>query len=430
MRWFRGLIPLLLLTGIVTGCTGTTENVPPLLLAIGRQDPTNASAYQMVLVEDNYTANQSTTRALTVVPNSARPLAYPAVASDVVDRTGTRSTMVVLTRQLSGTNASTSPVSFLRFFNLQGIDPTSPSAFQEQSSRAIELTGTTGDPFYNSGACFTSVQISYDGRYAALLSSPQACDPASGNPPALYVLDTQSPTTHYQIAAPNPLLDVTPFDDQAQLGEQLYFLVQGGAVGGASNAELYSFEVPYDPTVQPADAQLSLPGIDQTTLTSNGSQLVALTNPDPYTTPSYQASFVQAVSLAGSNPQGQQVATVFGARAFAVDPSSATQQIVVAGFDASGDGEITVHPDPTTTATATTPYYYDYTGVAATIDPINRFGYVVDENQIVVLDLLSITGGSTTWYKPFTLTLPLPTNTATSHYETALTWTRAKGTTP
>ncbi|MEJ2292195.1 MAG: hypothetical protein P8Y05_10840 [Deinococcales bacterium] len=381
----------------------------------------------MVLVEDNYTANQTTGRTLSVVPNSERSLTYPAVASDVVDRTGTRSTMVVLTRQLSGTTATTSPVSWLRFFDLQNIVPSNPGAFRQV--RAIQLTGASGDPFFGTGACFTAVQVSLDGRYATLLNSPAACDPNSSSPPSMFVLDTQNPTTYYDITSSvgPPILDAAPFDDQAQVGEKVYFLVSGGSTGGVNNAEIYTFDVPYDPTVQPADAQMFLPGQDQTELASNGSELVAMTNPDPYSPTNYPASYVQAVPLSGSS-QSQQVDTVPGATALAVDPSGATQQVVVAGRTSTG-GEITVHPDATSNATATTSAGYNYTGVAATIDPVNRFGYVIDSGQIVVLDLLTVGSGSSTWYRPFGLTLTLP-RTTTAQYATTVAWTRAKQSTP
>lgn len=432
LPWARGLAPLILLSGVLAACTGTTENVPPLLLAVGRLDP-STSQPEMVLVEDNFTANQSTPRTLTVVPNSARTLAYPAVSADVVDRTGTRSTLVVLTRQLSGSGATTDPVSALRFYAFQGIDPASPTAFQ--LLRTVQLTGASGDPFYQSGACFTSVQISYDGRYAALLSDPQTCAPNSGNPPALYSLDTQNTSAHYQIAPNQPLLAAAPFDDQAQVGEKLYFLISGG-VGGASNAEIWSTPVPYDPTAVPpiADTQASLPGLQQTELTNDGSQFVALTNQNPYQT-NYMASYLEAVTPGTSITTGQQVATVNDARAMAIDPSGATQQVVVAGYYGStGFGQTAVHPDPTHMPTATTPYTYGYTGVAAAIDPVNRFGYVVNDNQIVVLDLLSVTTDPTSlWYKPFSFSpndLQLPQNPATGRYVTALDWTRAKSTTP
>ena len=173
MRRLRTLAPLLLLlVGVVAGCTGTSENVPPLLLAVGRQDPTNPSASQMVLVEDNFTTNQATLRTLTVVPGSARPLPYPAVASDVVDRAGARSSMVVLTRDLSG---GTSPSSALATFNLVGIDPAAPTAFAQQSTTA--LSGAAGDALQSyAPVCPTGVTVSATGRYVTLLDDPAACN--------------------------------------------------------------------------------------------------------------------------------------------------------------------------------------------------------------------------------------------------------------
>ncbi len=188
MRRLRTLAPLLLLlAGVVAGCTGTSENVPPLLLAVGRQDPTNPSASQLVLVEDNFTTNQSTARTLTVVPGSARPLPYPAVASDVVDRAGARSSMVVLTRDLSG---GTSPSSALVTFNLVGIDPAAPTAFARQST--TPLTGAAGDALQSyAPLCLTGVTVSATGRYVTLLDDPRACNDTVRYP-QLFQLDTQT----------------------------------------------------------------------------------------------------------------------------------------------------------------------------------------------------------------------------------------------
>lgn len=424
MRRLRTLAPLLLLLlGMAAGCTGTSENVPPLLLAVGRQDPTNPSASQMVLVEDNFTTNQATARTLTVVPGSARPLPYPAVASDVVDRAGTRSSMVVLTRELPG---GTSPSSALVTFNLVGIDPGAPTAFVKQST--TPLTGASGDPLQaDAPVCPTGVTVSATGRYVTILDDPRACNDTSRFP-RLFQLDTR--TGNAQPVVLSSGVQVTqptvPVDDQIAPGETLYFLVPG-----TNDAQVWADAVPHDASL--AKTVASLPGRDQIALATNGTDLMAVTNPYPYTSGTYAQSYVQTVTPGLLAPAGKQIDTVSGANAAAIDPSGATSQVVVAGHNASGSGQIAVHPDASTKATATTPYYAGYTGVAAAIDPGNRFGYVVDNERIVVLDLLTVTSQQTGWYKAFdfssTTDLALPKDAA-DRYDTALAWTRAKPTPP
>jgi len=424
VRRLRTLAPLLLLlVGVVAGCTGTSENVPPLLLAIGRQDPASPSASQMVLVEDNFTTNQSTARTLTVVPNSARPLPYPAVASDVVDRVGKRSSMVVLTRDLSG---GTAPSSALVTFNLVGIDPTAPTAFQQQSS--VALTGAAGDVLQGyAPLCLTGVTVSATGRYVTLLDDPRACNDTSRFP-QLFQLDTQTGTAQpvvlqsgVQVTQPT-----VPVDDQITPGETLYFLVPG-----TNDAQVYADPVPHD--ASQASTVASLPGLNQLALETDGTNLMAVTNPYPYATGTYAQSYVQTVAPGLLAPTGKEVASVYAATSLAIDPSGATSQVVVPGFNGSGSGQIAVHPDASTKPTAVTVYYANYTGVAAAIDPVNRFAYVVDNERIVVLDLLTVANQATNWYRAFDfgsppdLTLP---KDASGHYETAVAWTRAKATTP
>ncbi len=425
MRRLRALAPLLLLLlGVVAGCTGTTENVPPLLLAIGRQDPANAAAYQMVLVEDNYTANQSTLRTLTIVAGSERPLPYPAIASDVVDRAGARTSMVVLTRDLA---PGTDPPSALVSFGLTGIDPAAPTAFQELST--IPLTGAGGALQAYAPLCLTGLTVSATGRYVTLLSDPRACNDTSPSGYAqLFQLDTQTgsaqpvvPASGVQVTQPT-----VPFDDQQSTGETLSFLVSG-----TNNAQVYTDPVPHDASL--AAIAGTLPGQDQLALEGSGGVLAAATNPSPYTPNSYLQSYLQTVTPGLLTPAGTQVDTVFGATALAIDPSGATSQVVVAGYSSGGAGEIAVHPDPGTKATAFTPYVYGLTGVAAAIDPVNRFAYVVDNERIVVLDLLTVASQQGIWYKsyPFSTAadLPLPTDSY-GRYVTTVQWARAKPTPP
>jgi len=422
MRWLRGLLPLLALGAVLASCTGTTENVPPLLLAVGRVDTSVTPAQpQMVLVEDNFASNLTVARDLTVVAGSARDLPFPAVASDVVDRAGSRSTLAVLSRDLTVAGGATpAPASYLLTFNLQGIDPASPTAFTQDSS--LQLTGAAGAVFPpgSSGSpwCFSGISVSRTGRYVTLLDDPAACGDTSGRYPRLFQLDTGvSPVTVTPVEVAGGGVQTTqatvPYDDQATTDELLYFLVPG-----VSDAQVYADPVPHLSTTTPSTAIANLPTQQQTGLLGNGDEVLAITNQDP-TRVNGSTSQLEAVSVTSPHTVTH-VPTVAGARALAVDTRGITAQAVVAG-----SSQLAVHTTPSDGTPAKTAVGYVFTGVAAAIDPINQFAYVVDDKQIVVLDLLTVAGGSGSWYAPFSPDLRLPVSAATGQEATTVAWTRA-----
>lgn len=424
MSRLRTLAPLLLLlVGVVAGCTGTSENVPPLLLAIGRQDPANPAVSQMVLVEDNFPGQPR----FSVLTSSERPLPYPAVASDVVDRAGTRSAMVVLTRQLVGT----APASALVVFQLSRIHPTTPTAFHE--TNRVQLTGGTNPVFNNSSGpwCFSHITVSKDGRYAYLIDDPNACasTPTTGSPGLsvpirLFQVDMQSSTGNPTEIVQSPIQPTAPLDDQNATQETLYFLVNA-----VNNAQLYSVPVPFIPSQdRPSTIGTTFEGNDQLALRSNGDELITVTNSDPYGTPANVSSNLESLAL----PLGgvaAKVAAVNGARTLAMDPTGFTQSVVVAGYNQSS-----VYATPTDKSPAETPSYYGLTGVAAAIDPTNAFGYVLDDGRIVLLDLSAATSSGERWYwaypyaqdpSPPSSALQLPKDAA-GRYVTALAWARSQ----
>lgn len=410
MRRLRAVAALLGVVALLAGCTGTTANIPPLLLAIGRTDPTTSSP-EMVLVEDNF-PNQPR---FTIVANSEQPLPYPAVASDVVDRAGTRQTMVVLTRDTTGANSA------LVSFNLANIDPAAPTAFQQTSS--LQLTGGTS-PLFSGGQgpwCFSGLSVSYTGQYVYLIDDPNACaaTPTVGAPVRLYEVDTTQGTEQQILPASNMQATV-PYDDQSDTTESVYFLV-----GGIGYAQLYQAPVPYVATE--ATQVATFPGTGQLALRYNGASLVAITNSQPYGPPVDVPSTLEAIALPASGIASS-ITTVDGARALGVEPSGISPQAVVAGF-ASGYGQTFVHASPTDTNPAQTAPVYNLTGVAVAIDPANNFAYVLNNGQIVLIDLLNASPSSQTWYTTSTSSLSasdlqLPTD-AGGRYVTALAWTRA-----
>lgn len=406
MSWLRLGAAVLALATVLAGCTGTTENVPPLLLAVGRQDPTNASAYQMVLVEDDF-PNQPR---LVLVPNSAVALPYAAVASDVVDRAGARTDMVVLTRDPNGGPA---PASALVRLALTGIDPTAPTAFT--AGTPLQLTGGVTPVFSGSAGpwCFSSVTVSRDGRYAFLIDDPNACaaSPLVGAVVRLYQLDTSNGQVT-QIAPSSPVQATAPLDDQADVKERLTYLVSG-----TGDAQVYQVDVPYAASQGAPTLLGTLPGTTQLALRSNGSELLAITNSQPYGTPVGASSSLEATALPVKGA-GKSIATVDGARAMAADPTGLNPRVVVAGYQQSA-----VHASPTDTKFITTPTNYGLTGVAVAMDPLNNFGYVVGNGRIVLLDLLDAQQYGVSNAIPTTeLTLP---QDAGGRYLTAVAWARA-----
>lgn len=414
MRRLQALLALVVLATTLVGCTGTSETLPPLLLAIGRQDPTNASAYQMVLVEDAF-PNQPR---LVEVAGSAVALPYPAVASDVVARAGARSSLVVLTRDLA---PGTAPASALVRLNLSGIDPAAPTAFT--AGPPLQLTAGTGPAFDAAtygDLCFSHISVSADGRYVYLIDDPNACA-ATPSPSAvvrLFQLDTSSLLVT-QIASSSQVQPTAPYDDQASTKEGLYFLVSG-----TTDAQLYRVPVPYLPSQDIptwVNNDAVFPGQDQIALSGNGTDLLAFTNSRPYGPPVDVPSSLEYLALPakGSNPT---VATIDGVRSFAADPSGFNPRILVAGFN-----QTAVHTSPTDSKPIATPGSYNLTGVGTAIDPLNNFGYVVGNGRIVLIDLLSpqdYTVSSTGPAPIPTSDLTLPTDAA-GRYLTAVAWTRA-----
>lgn len=155
---------------LLAACTGSSEAPVPILLVVGYSDATGAN---VGLIQDDL--GQAQTR-LTFVPNSARPLTFPAVDFDVVDRENGRNSLVVLSRD--GARTTTGSVGTLTTFRLTGIDPENPANFVETSEVVIDIENfppvpTTLGP--NPVFCPKRVQVTQSGTYAAVLHDPSLC---------------------------------------------------------------------------------------------------------------------------------------------------------------------------------------------------------------------------------------------------------------
>ena len=152
---------------LLAACTGSTEAPNPVLLVIGYDAP-GADGADVGLVLDRLEGENR----LDFLEASTRPLTFPAVDYDVVDREGGRNALVVLSR--SG-NTPAGSTGILTTFSLTGINPADPAGFRRTAEVIInsfdrpEILGPT--PVF----CPKRVQVTQSGNYAAVLNDPSLC---------------------------------------------------------------------------------------------------------------------------------------------------------------------------------------------------------------------------------------------------------------
>lgn len=181
----KPLLSILLVTVTLSACTGTFEEPNPILLVTGYQD---AAGSHVALIRDTFGPSEANTNRLRFLPDSVRPLSAPAVSYDVVDRGGTRNSLVVLSRTPTVNGTSTG---YLTFFSLSGIDPDSPADFDETRERVISpAVQVVPETLVNPKFCPSSVQVTQTGAYAAVLNEPELC--RLGGQPSVDIFDLQS----------------------------------------------------------------------------------------------------------------------------------------------------------------------------------------------------------------------------------------------
>ncbi len=353
-----------LLLGL-SACTGTFEATEPLLLVVGLED--GGGAPQVALIEDRFSPVQSTSDRLVLLEDSRRPLPYPAVSADVIQRAGLRSELVLLTRELD----VAAPQSELRFFDLDGIDPADPVGFDVSTQHpTVVLSGAPGallDEAGGVGACPTAVQASRDGRYIAVLDNRRVCSGVGSDLVTLYLIDVNaSPPAIVFSSGGQPLVAAAPFLDQAGGDEHLYYLVSG-----INTMLIYRMTLPSGSSSPYLG--LSLPGTEASVLRADRDMLVALS-----------ATQLRSVKAVAGAPAGL-ATTVTGARALAVDATGTTEQLVVVG-----SSQTAVHASPADAK----PTLLSFSGDAAVIDPLNRFAYVMRDQVLYIVDLLAVTAGN------------------------------------
>jgi hypothetical protein len=144
----------------------------------------------VALIRDAFDPSEANTDRLQFLVDSVRPLPAPAVSYDVVDRGGTRSSLVVLSRARTVNGPSTG---YLTFFSLSGIDPDNPTRFKETREWVISTEDVVVVPtetVINPRFCPSSVQVTQTGAYAAVLNEPGLC--RLGGQPSVDIFDLQS----------------------------------------------------------------------------------------------------------------------------------------------------------------------------------------------------------------------------------------------
>lgn len=349
--WPAALALLLLLAA----CTGTRETQLPTLLVIGSG---GQGSPHLMLVQDLYDPTATPPRSLTLVEGSEQPLPAPPVALDVVDRLGRRSELVVLLRD------EQEETSLLHFFDVSALDPEDGNSFVP-SRAPVDLTALlAAEPDVATPICPTEVAAGAEGRYIALLDSG-ACRP--GGIADIYVVDVVAGKLLFSLSAEHPAVEVLPagiFVDQET--DTLYFAAASLArteirslplTGADQTTPVGSVEI--DPSVVETGAIARVAG----GIAVVGDNLLAL-----------------VPVAANSEPQTEPATTLPAARALIADPAGALEELVVLsqtraaihqGPADSEPEEMRLHGPP----------------VATTLEPSERFAYLLEPGGVEILDL-------------------------------------------
>lgn len=361
----RLVAPLCAALMLLSGCTGTSEPRPPTLLLVGAAPGGQPS---LLLVEDvSATAPRGEPR-LEVVPGASRPLLAPAVALDFEDRAGDRDAAWVLVRTAAGPGGSPPASSHLQRFTVADVDPADPIAFGEDASARVTLTepGGTGVldglSLTSPTTCPVAMQVDRDGETAVVLDDPSRC--GSGDHAELWLVPLAGGDPQ-ALEGTNDVAALPSYLDQRDSPNSVYFLVDGinsthvyrQVIGDTGSERLTGLDVP-----EPASRLRSAAG--------SGDVLIVLGQEDLL---SVDLATVEAAERAD---------TRVNARELVVDPTGISPEVLV--LDASSVAFHSTPLDPSPDI-ATRP------AAAATIDPVTRFGYAVDEGTLTIIDLL--TGG-------------------------------------
>lgn len=348
---------------LLVACTGTSSFQAPRLLITTFGTGSTAS---VALVVDN--GPQGSGDRLEFLPASVRLLAGQAVALDFRDRAGLRDEVVLLLNE--GANQFS-----LEFLNTAAIDPAAPGAFA-RSREPLPLNALLAAVAADlTNLCLTEVQVTRDGRYAALLNggvaaAGPACPASVTDAPELFIVDLTGVDAALSISPSAELLPVRPYLDQAILDDedQLFYLV--GGIG--SSAELWS--VPLPPSASLPDGALV------GTFSGSGSNFPLDLSAGPEGMLALRTASIQLLLEDGQNVTAATPATPVR---FIRDPYvTELQQVLVlrsAGYS--------VHRN----AADSTPVTGSLSGVTdATVDPERLYAYFLSAGVISIVDILDL----------------------------------------
>ncbi|MEX2536172.1 MAG: hypothetical protein WD273_11310 [Trueperaceae bacterium] len=357
MKHFPTVLALLTLL-ILGGCTGTQEAALPTLLIVGSVQPGGA---QLQLLEDVRDPLATPPRSLVPVTGSSRPLPAPPVSLDVVERNGSRSELVVLVRDDS------LDITELHFFDLSDLDTGDPNFFA-QSRTPIDVASilpvevTEGLP-----VCLTQVQVgpgtaTGPGRYAALLDSCTGAGIAE-----VHVIDLQEEEHLFSLA--NEFTGVRPLPAGIHVDQERDLLFFASADFGET--AVWSTPLTGDTVPQlVGNADLDLETADRADLApaSNG---IALLADDLLALVPFDAG--------GDTPPGP-ATTLTAGESILPDPLGNLETLVVLSRSAVAihDGPLNGDPEE---FSLTAPL------AGATLEPVERFAYLLEEGGIEILDL-------------------------------------------
>lgn len=366
--WLLMVVALAALLGVAS-CTGTQEPELPTLLIVGVEED---GAPQLALIEDLGSAAPRGER-FAFIEASRRALPAPAVSLDFTSREAERGSAWVLTRSVAAGGGGQRVVSAaLQEFTVREIDPANPRAFAATGG-SMPLVTPAGDGLLqlaSSGErthCPTEVQSSRAGDWLLLLDLPRACNPASSEFPAIWLVNARSRTAT-SLQEGNDVLGLRPYTDQAPERERGYFLV-----AGTSAAQVYAVDEGASPSYWFNQLQLEARPEQLVAAAGSGPVLVGLTS---------DALLGAALDEQSAPLELGPVNTIPEPLDVLVDPLGAAPRLLVLAARQVG---VHLDLDPEREEPDVAPF----AAAAGAIDPLSYFGYLLGERRLMLIDLLS-----------------------------------------
>lgn len=363
------------LSGLLSGCTGTSEDPLEVLFVVAYG--TTAAEAGIAIVEDVTAAGGSDD--FIIVPNSRRPLPAPPVDYDIVDRLNQRSELVVLSRVLDTTNN----LANVLFFNIEELSPNDPVTFQESRPRLVinlnNLAIAAGVSPAPSSFCPVALQVDSDGRYIALLNDQSQC--ASTDPDAINLIDLDAsggPTIVAHIQ--DPIITTA------------FFLEQDKSRGGDRDSLYYFEEVAGQPELQRLDMpennddEPEPSSLDITIESRSGNEIVDFGGVFEDYLVLRERSFIVIPNQGGALSQPDEsdaVATSSNSRRAVFDDFRRTQALLILS-----DSRLTVHQS-ILDEDENDIFLQNAIGV---IDPLNEFAYLFGTGRVSRFDLFTYDG--------------------------------------